>query len=345
MYGRVRPSRVLAVRLTRAAHVPYLRCACVRARACARARVWLCVCACKSMDGPACKPCARAAARGTRVVMPWPLSKLACHIPSCLGASCRVDAAAIQQACPPPSTPPSLLPTHARTHPNLPPALLCPAAGKDITAASKKQKAGSGSYFPLAACQVGRRAHHQRRWWVDGALPPCQWAMATAGAKARHHACVYAMVARTHMRACVRGSVLKTTIRHGQLARRLLRHPQKFDASGFENGVFLGPVASLTFKGPFLVTGVSRVSAPVLNGAPIGRGCLALCARQRGAGGAPAASGHARCLQRLPQRLLPPPSPACGARPRLAQSSPCAGRARAPWLIVAALAAHVLIGG
>ncbi len=37
---------------------------------------------------------------------------------------------------------------------------------------------------------------------------------------------------------------------------------QKFDASGFENGVFLGPVASLTFKGPFMMTGVSHHESP-----------------------------------------------------------------------------------
>ncbi|GLC68561.1 hypothetical protein PLESTF_000708900 [Pleodorina starrii] len=54
--------------------------------------------------------------------------------------------------------------------------------GKDITAASKEQKGGSGGYFPLAACQ-------------------------------------------------------------------------KFDASGFENGVFLGPVGHLTFKGGFQMDG------------------------------------------------------------------------------------------
>lgn len=56
-------------------------------------------------------------------------------------------------------------------------------SGKDITAAAKKQKGGSGGYFPLTGCQ-------------------------------------------------------------------------KFDAADntFENGVFLGPVGSLTFKGPFLVT-------------------------------------------------------------------------------------------
>ncbi|GIL61571.1 hypothetical protein Vafri_16059 [Volvox africanus] len=54
--------------------------------------------------------------------------------------------------------------------------------GKDVTAASKKQKGGNGGYFPLAACQ-------------------------------------------------------------------------KFDPSGFENGVFLGPVGHLTFKGGFQMDG------------------------------------------------------------------------------------------
>ncbi|GIL93628.1 hypothetical protein Vretifemale_21030 [Volvox reticuliferus] len=54
--------------------------------------------------------------------------------------------------------------------------------GKDVTAATKKQKGGMGGYFPLAACQ-------------------------------------------------------------------------KFDASGFENGVFLGPVGHLTFKGGFQMDG------------------------------------------------------------------------------------------
>ncbi|EFJ51665.1 hypothetical protein VOLCADRAFT_120424 [Volvox carteri f. nagariensis] len=54
--------------------------------------------------------------------------------------------------------------------------------GKDITAATKKQKGGAGGFFPLAACQ-------------------------------------------------------------------------KFDASGFENGVFLGPLGHLTFKGGFQMDG------------------------------------------------------------------------------------------
>lgn len=31
------------------------------------------------------------------------------------------------------------------------------AAGKDLTAAAKKQKAGSGAYFPISACQVRGR--------------------------------------------------------------------------------------------------------------------------------------------------------------------------------------------
>ncbi|KAG2495269.1 hypothetical protein HYH03_006542 [Edaphochlamys debaryana] len=56
--------------------------------------------------------------------------------------------------------------------------LIYTVPAKDITAAAKKQKGGSGSYFPMAACQ-------------------------------------------------------------------------KFDDTGFENGVFLGGLASLTFKGPF----------------------------------------------------------------------------------------------
>ncbi|KXZ47501.1 hypothetical protein GPECTOR_35g939 [Gonium pectorale] len=56
--------------------------------------------------------------------------------------------------------------------------LIFTVPGKDITAAAKGQKGGTGGYFPLAACQ-------------------------------------------------------------------------KFDETGFENGVFLGPVGHLTFKGPF----------------------------------------------------------------------------------------------
>ncbi len=32
---------------------------------------------------------------------------------------------------------------------------------------------------------------------------------------------------------------------------------QKFDDTGFENGVFFGPVASLTFKGPWQLDAVS----------------------------------------------------------------------------------------
>ncbi len=36
-----------------------------------------------------------------------------------------------------------------------PPASAC-VAGKDLTAAAKKQKAGSGAYFPINACQVSR---------------------------------------------------------------------------------------------------------------------------------------------------------------------------------------------
>ncbi len=36
---------------------------------------------------------------------------------------------------------------------------------------------------------------------------------------------------------------------------------QKFDAEGFENGVFLGPVGSLTVKGPFKMNGVGGLPA------------------------------------------------------------------------------------
>ncbi|KAG2428205.1 hypothetical protein HXX76_011885 [Chlamydomonas incerta] len=60
--------------------------------------------------------------------------------------------------------------------------LVYTVSGKDLTAAAKKQKAGSGAYFPISACQ-------------------------------------------------------------------------KFDETGFENGVFFGPVANLTFKGPWQLDG------------------------------------------------------------------------------------------
>jgi hypothetical protein len=99
-----------------------------------------------------------------------------------------------------------------------------------VQAGQKKQPSKGGIFFPIPAVQVGARlrARFERRLhW----LPPTCAGPAPALLRRPHE--VEALSSVPH-------------------------HPlQKFDpvTKDFENGVFLGPIASLTFNGPYTMAG------------------------------------------------------------------------------------------
>lgn len=106
---------------------------------------------------------------------------------------------------------------------------------KDVKAAMKKQPNKGGIYFPIAAVQVrplpAARAAHRRN-----SIP---------SAPARAEKC------GQHTGNLQLGTCLIPLLPFPT------HKPQKFDANrmDFENGVFLGPLAHLTFNGPYAMSG------------------------------------------------------------------------------------------
>jgi hypothetical protein len=115
----------------------------------------------------------------------------------------------------------------------------CHADEKDVKAAMKQQPNKGGIYFPIAAVQVRNR---------------CSAGMATT--QHQHD------LSAAHYQTACRRSASSQHHPHGRLVNqaRDLPYPavmQKFDATkmDFENGVFLGPIAYLTFNGPYAMSG------------------------------------------------------------------------------------------